>query len=520
VPYHIFLRRWAALAIATLFPLTIFGAAGDLYVGDLASGIFRITPAGVTTRFVSGFDAYGIAFNAQGDTFSASSSAKKIFRIAADGTVSDFVTGLGDPLDLVADQTGNLYVADYTQAAVYKIDPSGVKSQFAAGIPHADGLAFDPSGNLFVTSFLEGKVTRVSPTGAETTLATGLTGPVGIACDAAGNIFVAERDASRISRFTPAGAKSTYSTAVFRPYGLAFDVGGTLYASDQVAGAVYKVAPDGSKTLFATFAGQGGFMAFEPANGILRNVSTRARILTGENVMIGGFIIGGTGTKTVCVRAIGPSLTAAGVIDALMDPVLELHDSTGAVIANNDDWRATQESQIQASMLAPTDDRESALIMDLAPGSYTAIASGKSDTTGVGLVEVYDLGGTGTTLANISTRSFVDAGDDVLIGGFIVGLGNGAEVIVRGIGPSLASAGIANPLPDPVVTLFDSNGVIMANNDNWKDTQQIAIEGTTLPPTNDAEAAVITSLAPGAYTAIVSGKNGATGVGLVEVFNL
>ncbi len=444
-------------------------------------------------------------------------------RVAANGTLTDFATGLGDPLDLAFDRAGNLYAADFTAGTIWKFDAAGTKTAFATAISNPDGIAFDPSGNLFVTGFSvsAGRITKISSTGAKTTFATGLISPVGIAADSAGNVFVAERDAGRISRFTPSGGKSTFSTSVNRPYGLAFDAGGTLFVSDQPLGTIYKMDANGEKTQFATIGGEGGFMTFEPATGLLRNVSTRARVLTEDNVVIGGFIVTGTETKRLVIRAVGPSLAGAGVSDSLQDPVLELHDSSGASIASNDDWRQTQESELQASQLAPTDDREAALIVTLAPGGYTAIASGKSNTTGVGLVEVYDLDdGANSKLANISTRSFVDAGDRVMIGGFIVGAGNGARVLVRALGPSLAVSGIANPLADPVLALFNSNGMAIATNDNWKDEQQSAIQATTIPPSNDAEAAILISLAPGAYTAIVSGKNGGTGVGLVEVFNL
>ena len=250
----------------------------------------------------------------------------------------------------------------------------------------------------------------------------------------------------------------------------------------------------------------------------LGNISTRLRVGTDDNVLIGGFIITGTGDKNVIVRAIGPSLGAAGVAGALADTVLELHDGTGATIATNDNWKTTQQTEIEASTVPPTDDRESAIVQRLAPGSYTAIVSGKNNTTGVGLVEAYGLDGT-AKLANISTRGLVQAGDNVMIGGFIVlNTGVPTSVIVRAIGPSLP--GVTNALADPTLELHDSNGSLVASNDNWKDTQQSEIIATTVPPTNDKESAIVQTLNTGAYTAIVRGKNDTTGVALVEAYNL
>jgi hypothetical protein len=267
----------------------------------------------------------------------------------------------------------------------------------------------------------------------------------------------------------------------------------------------------------------GNTSEFSHAFGIkLQNISTRLNVLTGENVLIGGFIITGDDPKQVIVRAIGPSLAIAGLTGVLADPILELHEADGTVVTN-DNWKDTQQAEIEATGLQPSDDLESAIVGTLTPGLYTAIVSGKDGGTGVGLVEVYDLDQMlGPILANISTRGFVDSGDNVMIGGFIVGptdTGLG-DVLVRAIGPSLGDFGIANPLLDPVLELHDSNGAVLTTNDNWKDTQETEIEATGLAPGNDSESAILQTLAPGAYTAIVRGVDDTTGVGLVEVYNL
>ena len=259
-----------------------------------------------------------------------------------------------------------------------------------------------------------------------------------------------------------------------------------------------------------------------PANATLVNISTRLLVQTGAKVGIGGFIITGSDAKKVLIRGLGPTLTSFGVPNALQDPVLELHDGTGVVIAN-DDWKIPQETAIGATGMAPPDDHESAILLTLQPGSYTVIESGKNGTSGVGLIELYDLDAVGNAqLSNISTRGFVQTGANVMIGGFIVSGANGSvNLIVRALGPSLAQFGIASPLADPRLGLYDSNGTLIRLNDNWKDTQQTAIENTGgFKPPNDLDSAILVTLPTGNYTAIVSGKNGGTGVALVEVYRL
>ncbi|HEX4629470.1 MAG TPA: pectinesterase family protein [Chthoniobacterales bacterium] len=252
------------------------------------------------------------------------------------------------------------------------------------------------------------------------------------------------------------------------------------------------------------------------------NVSTRLGVETGDNVLIAGFIITGATSKQLLLRAMGPSLTTADVDDPLADPVLELLDSTGTRIAFNNSWRYSQEADIIATGIPPTDDHEAAILVTLSPGTYTAIVRGRHQSTGVALVEAYDLSGSnGSQLSNISTRGFITPGGGVMIAGFILAGGTGgAEVIVRAIGPSLTAAGIAQPLNDPTLELHDGNGVTIAFNDNWRDTQQAEIEATGVPPTNDREAAIFAALPPGSYTAVIADRNGAGGIGVVEVFCL
>jgi hypothetical protein len=275
------------------------------------------------------------------------------------------------------------------------------------------------------------------------------------------------------------------------------------------------------------------------APATLANISTRAFVQTGDNVMIGGFIVQGNTPKRVILRAIGPELTQYGVPNVLADPTLELHDSTGALIASNDNWQHTiiggiitsdQVDDIMASGHAPGDPRESAIIADLPAGNYTAIVRGIDTTTGIALVEAYDLSPeTSSILGNISTRSFVQTDDNVMIGGFIVQGTQPKRVILRAIGPELSQYGVPNPLTDPTLELHDSTGALIASNDDWQHTiiggiitadQVRDIQNSGHAPGDARESAIIANLPPGNYTAIVRGVNNTTGVGLVEVYDL
>jgi hypothetical protein len=262
----------------------------------------------------------------------------------------------------------------------------------------------------------------------------------------------------------------------------------------------------------------------------LGNISTRGEVGTGDNVLIGGFVIAGNQPKKVMLRAIGPSLDRYGVPGALINPTLELHNGSGAVIATNDDWQTTQiggvitssqASEIQSSGFAPGNAAESAILATLPPGNYTAIVRGKSNTTGIALIECYDLDPTtDSTLGNISTRGIVQGGDNVLIAGTIVASNLATNVLIRALGPTLTRYGVPNALVDPTLDLYDANGALVTSNDNWPDTQQTAIQATNLAPPDNRESAILATLPPGNHTAIVRGKNGATGVALVEVYRL
>lgn len=251
----------------------------------------------------------------------------------------------------------------------------------------------------------------------------------------------------------------------------------------------------------------------------LGNISTRLAVGTGDNALIGGFIVTGTQPKKVLLRAIGPSLPLAGT---LADPTLDLYNSSGVLVASNDNWRSSQEAAIKATTIPPTNDLESAIVVTLPAknAGYTAIVRGANNGTGIALVEAYDLDRTvDSKLANISTRGLVQTGNDVLIAGTIILGPTPQKVLVRAIGPSLPVSG---QLENPTLELRDGNGNLIRANDNWRSDQAAAIIATTIPPTNDLESALIATLpANGAgYTAIVRGANDSTGVALVEIYAL
>ena len=320
----------------------------------------------------------------------------------------------------------------------------------------------------------------------------------------------------------PFAASGTFSATLSLDFGAASDSGaivmsaapGTLNLS--ISQLDFQLAPTAAT-------------ARAPSRAL--NISTRLAVQAGDNVLIGGFIVTGTDPKKVIVRGIGPSLTGSGVSGALQDPILELHGGNGALLASNDNWKtkpdgSSQQAEIEATTVAPKNDLESALVQTLPANNaqYTAIVRGKGATTGIGVVEVYDLSqAVNSQLANISTRGFVQSGDNVMIGGLILGPNNNgvSSIVVRAIGPSLASSGVANPLQDPTLELRSGDGTLIASNDNWIDSpdKQTFID-SGLAPTNNKESALLAIPAPGNYTAIVRGVSNTTGVGLVEAYNL
>jgi hypothetical protein len=382
-----------------------------------------------------------------------------------------------------------------------------------------------------------GTVSKFTPTGVHTAFASGLTTPFALAFDSGGNLFVADGGdpwttppvAGAVYKFTPTGLRSTIVSDMGG--GLAIDSTDNLFVGEfhweqrTLVGSILKITPTGVRTTFASRIV--GAMAFQPvqtATSTLVNISARASVQTGASVTIAGFIVTGTASKSVVVRGLGPTLGQPpfNVPNVLADPTLDLHDSASS-IATNDDWQSASNSNQIPVNLRPPDSRESAILITLQPGNYTAILSGKNGTTGVGLVEVYDINsGAFAELTNVSTRGFVGTGDNVMIGGIITSGGNGStQIVIRGLGPTLGQPpfNVPNVLADPALTLVDGNGNVVQTNNNWK-TQQAAIQATGLAPPNDLEAAILATVAPGNYTAILSGNGGGMGIALVEVYKL
>jgi glucose/arabinose dehydrogenase len=317
-----------------------------------------------------------------------------------------------------------------------------------------------------------------------------------------GKYFFADLCGGWIHFFDPAtGTATGFATGISSPVDLHVGPDGALYYLVR-GGQVFRVSASPAQAL---------------------NISGRARVETGQGVVISGFIVTGTAPKRVGVRALGPSLANFGLSGLLADPIIQLNRGDGSLVMRNDNWKITQQAEIISAGLAPLDDKEAALIATLPAGNYSAVVSGKNGGTGIALAEVYDLDqAADSQLANVSTRAQVGSGFNVLIGGFITGSKIGAtRVAIRALGPSLQQFGIANPLPDPRLELHNANGALLTSNDDWQsDASQAAlITGYGLAPRNNLESAIAISLAPGRYTAIVTGKNNQTGIALIEIYD-
>jgi hypothetical protein len=477
--------------------------------------------------------------------------------------------GVSDPETLIFDPSGNLFVFNGNANSIKKITPSGVKTTFATGLD-VDGMAVDAFGNLFVsrksenTNASDGVILKFTPDGRSSVFVSNISHPKGLAFDLLGNLYLAYPDRNSILKFTPNGQRTTFASGIGHPFRLAFDLSGNLFVTDPVVNSIFEISPSGvvstfavntstsdlvndlafdsNGNLFVTFddsvvefpdgvgsvpitvasvpGGAGGIAIEPPAT---TNLSTRVSVQAGDGVAIAGFIISGSSPKQVLIRGLGASLSNFGIVNSLQDPMLELHDSTGNTIATNDNWQtATNADQIPVNF-RPADSREPAILVTLQPGTFTAVLRGKNSGGGVGLIEMNDVStGVASKLTNVSTRGFAGTGENVMIGGFILNGGSGErQVLIRALGPTLAQApfNITGSLTDPTLMLVDGNGTVIASNDDWKSSQQNEIEATGLAPPNDHEAAILTTLPTGNFTAIVSGKNGETGIALVDLFH-
>jgi sugar lactone lactonase YvrE len=512
-------------------PPTVPAPTGPLYESDFSTGnVFQFTTTTSGTvakvKFASGFDegVRGLAFDHQGNLFIGEND--RITKIAANGTRTVFASNLQGPNFLTVNRAGNLFATD-RDGNVLRFTAQGAVSVFASGLGKPTGLAFDANEDLFVAETSGNVIFKITSAGAKSVFASNMKNPQGLVFDRQGFLYVANNGNGTIERFTPLGSRFLRVVGLASPIGLAFDNNSNLFVADNCNGSgtnsILKFTPTAQTgAVFASGLGCPLQLAFEPPRDPLLNISTRARVEPVlDRELIGGFIITGNEPKTILLRVLGPSLANFGVQDPLLDPILELHTPDGVV--TNDNWMDTQKSEIQASGIAPNDNRESAILVTLPPGSYTAVVRGKAPfVAGTALVEVYDGSPTANaTLANISSRGYVQSGDNRMIAGVIVGGGNGAgKILVRGLGPSLAEAGIVDPVSNPTLSLRNANGTEIARNDNWTDTQPYEVYATGIPPTNGLESAIVVTLASGAYTAILGDVNNDPGVGLIEVYNL
>jgi sugar lactone lactonase YvrE len=387
------LRVALVLGCAAVAPLAVRAAPGDLYVVDnsVNGAIFKLTPDGTKSTFATGL-VYpeGLAFDTAGNLFVADTNNSQILKFAPDGTKSTFASGLRAPFGLAFDSSGNLFVSD--KDTIFKFARDGTKTVFASGLNQPAGLAFDRQGNLFEADFATDTIFKFTADGSTKTrfASVGSLRPFGLAFDSNGNLFMSDGNFDDIFKIAPDGTLSTFAINVSSG-GLAFNDKGDLFASSTRT--IVKFAADGTRSTFSSGYEQAQFLAFEPIPRQLLNVSARGFVDSGDKVVIAGFIIGGSAlaNNAVVVRGIGPSLPRAGNVTALQDPVLELHDASGAVIAANDNWQDTQKAQIIATGLAPSDPRESAIFATLPAGNYTAVVRGVNDVAGTALAEVYNV---------------------------------------------------------------------------------------------------------------------------------
>jgi sugar lactone lactonase YvrE len=501
--------------------------AADLFEADFTSGIiYRFTPDGSRTVYTAGLNGpEGLAFDVDGNCFVSETGTGTIYKFATDGTQTVFASGLNGPASLVFDGAGNLFDADFFGGVIYKFDPSGARTTFATGLNGPANLIFDSLGSLLVTDFQSGNIFRFTPGGTRSTFASNVGSPHGLAFDAGGDLFVADFDGGTILRFTPAGMRSTFASGLNGPHGLVFDESGNLFSADYNSGNIYRFTPAGMRTTFASGLNNPANLLFQPAHASannLLNLSTRAFVTTQTGVLIGGFILQGADPSTLVLRAIGPSLTALGINGALADPSLELHDASGVLLVSNDNWQSGSDAAaIQRVGLAPTDPGESAIRMTVPAGAYTVVISGVAQTSGVGLVEIYDLQQAATRAANISTRGIVTSGENVMIAGCIIGGSASKTLVVRALGPSLFDHGVNDALGDPHLGFFNANGDVVGTNEDWQEGPDAAtIESVGLAPESSLESALLVMLAPGAYTGIESPAPEDSGVGLIEIFDL
>src|SRR3954471_10443444 len=380
-------------ALLLVFPANAWASAGDFYVGDQGtSTVYRITAVGEKIVVASAITApTSLAFDPLGNLFVLDNGAHKIFKITPTGNVSLFASNIFG-FAIAVDKSGNVFVAEFGNNLISKFTPAGAKTTFATGLNGPDDLAFDPAGNLFSADLIGNVVYRFTPAGTRTTAVSGVTHPSALAFDPSGNLFVAGGTAGAYKIFKiSAGSVNAvlFADTDYQVEHMVCDKVGAVYASDNHS-SITRYSSGGTRSTSLSGFSSAYSIALEPPRSQPINIATRMLVGTGDNALIAGFIVTGTGKK-VLIRGIGPSLSQFGINGALQDPVIELRNASGEFVNGNDNWRSLQEAAIQATGLAPSDNRESAFLINLAAGSWTVVRRGVGNTTGVGVVEVYDL---------------------------------------------------------------------------------------------------------------------------------
>lgn len=537
-PTDVFVAKFAptgALAYSTYLggsqddygaAVAVDSAGGAWVTGSAKSLVFPITATAAGSRLAGSSDAF-------------------VTHLTASGALlySRFLGGVNPDRGnaLAVDGAQNIWVAGGTGSPDFPVTQGAYRATYP-GLQDAFVLKLNSAGDILYSTYLGGRDTDEA---------------FGIALDASGAPWIVGMTSSGDFPITPAASQSTFGGGSSEAFATKLTAAGALEYSTFIGGSADEfgsgIAVDKSARVWvagfttsgdlpvsaAAFQKSGGGTSLDgfvaqfdqsgspnPGQSLL-NISTRLRVNSGSDVLIGGFIITGTKPKRVVVRALGPSLSTNGapVAGALQDPVLELHDSGGVIISSNDNWvDSPQKQAIIDTTIPPPNSRESAIVASLNPGAFTAVVRGTGNTAGVALVELFDIDSASPArVVNISTRGRVETGDNVMIAGFILGGSNATKVLVRGIGPSLGKINppVNDALADPQLELRDSQGNLMASNDNWQESMQAQqISDTTIPPSDAKEPAIVAGLTPGAYTAILRGANGGTGIGLVEVYKL
>ena len=384
----------AALAALPLFVKSAHAAKGDIYETNNGMIIRFSTLGGNPITFSENLtNPKGLVFDGNGHLFVAEASRGSIVRFTLpDAMGVTFLQNLSSPVGLTFDANGNFFISESGNGQITEFTSDGTRSVFATGLGSPAGLTFANSGNLFVADFAGGIIYQITPAGTKSTFATGLSFPAGLAFDSAGNLFEADSGSGTIFKFAPDGTRSTFVSGLGRPYGIAFEDNGNLIVSDNSNGSTFRYTPAGvQSTIFSNDFNTPQFVAIEPTSHLLLNISTRGVVQGGDHLLIAGFIIAGNGPvgTTVVVRAIGPSLSTAGISDPLADPALEVRDASGTLVAANNNWQDAPPAQRVGTAFEPTNPKESALKLTLRGGSYTAVVSNADGTTGTALVEVY-----------------------------------------------------------------------------------------------------------------------------------